>query len=79
MLFIHIAVIRVLQRPRQRARGSELWAKALASVLMSARVCSWGEHTEHWTTVLGGAYGCSGTEYHEHHGVLRSRRKPFGI
>ena len=69
----------MLQRPRQGTRESELWAKALASVLMGARVCSWGKHTEHWITVLGGAYKCLGTEHHKHHGVLRSRRKPFGI
>ena len=30
---------KLLQRPRQGTRGSELWAKALASVLISARVC----------------------------------------
>ena len=69
----------MLQRPRQGTRGSELWAKALASVLMSARVCLWGKHTEHWIIMLGGAYGCLGTEYYKHHGALQLRRKSFGI
>ena len=69
----------MLQQPRQGARGSELWAKALASILMSARMCLWGKHTKHWITVLGGAYKYSGTEYYKYHEVLRLRKKPFNI
>ena len=69
----------LLQRPRQGTKGSEPWAKTLASVLISARVCLWGEHIKHRITVLGGAYKYLGTEHDKYRKILQLKKKPFNI